>query len=94
MVTKALEQPGRLLVDLSQRETVEFGGNCLEVTGAGGQRFLAVSQRAFDGLTAENRKRIEGAFDGGLIKCEIPFIEYAGGGGIRCMLAGNHLPKE
>ena len=93
-VSRALSTAGRVLIDLSQTETAEFGGNCLEVCDeAGDRRFLAVSARALAGLTPVNKKKVEEAFDA-LIVCHIPFIEYVGGGGIRCMLAGNYLSKK
>ncbi|MFC5790768.1 amidinotransferase [Agromyces tardus] len=77
----------REVIALANEQIDEFCGNALELQGADG-RVLALSQRAFDALTAEQRSRIERSAR--LLPLDVPTIELAGGS-VRCMLAGIHL---
>ena len=83
----------REIVELSWEETSAFAGNCLEVVNAKGARFLAVSKSAVDGLDAGKVERLRRAFHD-LLVCDVGTIEFIGGGGIRCMMAGVHLAKK
>ena len=77
----------RDVITLSNEQIVEFCGNALELHGADG-RVLALSQRAFDALTDDQRTRIERTAR--LLPLAVPTIELAGGS-VRCMLTGIHL---
>jgi len=77
----------REVIALENEQIDEFCGNALELQGADG-RVLALSQRAFDALTPEQRARIERSAR--LLPLDVPTIELAGGS-VRCMLAGIHL---
>ena len=61
-------------------------GHTLAVDAQG--RVLALSRRAFEALTTEQRDRIERSAR--LLPLDVPTIELAGGS-VRCMLAGVHL---
>jgi hypothetical protein len=89
-VRRRLEESGRSVVDLSRRQIASFAGNAIELTGKQG-RVLALSSRAADSLTREQRATIEKSAQ--LLPLSVPTIELAGGS-VRCMLAGIHLAKR
>ncbi|MDD0811568.1 arginine deiminase-related protein [Curvibacter sp. RS43] len=86
-VRARLEESGRELIELSADQIAQFAGNALELSGRDG-RVLALSQRAHDSLTPEQRGRIERSAR--LLPLSVPTLELAGGS-VRCMLAGIHL---
>lgn len=77
----------RDVIALTNGQIDEFAGNALELWGTDG-RVLALSQRAHDALTDDQRTRIERTAR--LLPLDVPTIELAGGS-VRCMLAGIHL---
>jgi hypothetical protein len=54
---------------------------------------VAMSERARDALTAEQRAALESSA-GPIVAAAIPTIEKLGGGSVRCMLAELHIPKK
>ena len=90
-VQARLAEGGREVIALDARQISEFAGNALEVTGQGGQRWLALSERAAASLTPEQRAAIERSAR--LLPLHVPAIELAGGS-VRCMLAGIHLARR
>ena len=92
-VLDALRTTGHAILDLSMQQLGEFAGNMLEVRSASGARHVALSRRALDSLTAEQRVLME-EHGGRTIFAPIPNIETLGGGSVRCMLAEIHLPKK
>ncbi|WP_413691721.1 citrulline utilization hydrolase CtlX [Psychromonas sp. KJ10-2] len=86
-----LEESGREVIDLSFEQIDQFAGNALELTNADGKSVLALSQKAYDVLTAAQITTIEKSAM--LLPISIPTIELAGGS-VRCMLAGVHLKRR
>jgi hypothetical protein len=86
-VRARLEESGREVIALSAAQIAEFAGNAIELSGRDG-RLLALSQRAFDSLTAAQKTQIERSAR--LLPLAVPTIEMAGGS-VRCMVAGIHL---
>lgn len=86
-VRARLEESGREVIALSAAQIAEFAGNAIELSGRDG-RLLALSQRAFDSLTAGQKSTIERTAR--LVPLEVPTVELAGGS-VRCMIAGVHL---
>ena len=82
-----LVESGREVIDLSNKQIAEFAGNAIELSGRDG-RILALSRRAFNSLTQDQRARIERTAR--LVPLDVPTIEMAGGS-VRCMIAGIHL---
>jgi hypothetical protein len=80
-----------LTIDLAQLGA--FAGNVLELRGAGGQRVLAGSQRAFAGLSPGLRETLSSCVDK-IVAVPVPTIEDMGGGSVRCMLAEVFLPRS
>ncbi|EJL80472.1 hypothetical protein PMI15_03863 [Polaromonas sp. CF318] len=89
-VRRRLEESGRSVIALSGQQIASFAGNAIELTGKQG-RVLALSSRAAESLTREQRKVIEKFAQ--LLPLPVPTIELAGGS-VRCMLAGIHLGKR
>jgi hypothetical protein len=86
-VRARLEESGREVIALDQAQIAEFAGNAIELSGRGG-RLLALSRRACDSLTDDQKRRIERSAR--LVPLAVPTIELAGGS-VRCMIAGVHL---
>ena len=89
-VRARLEESGRDVIALDQRQIGEFAGNALELRGGDG-RVLAMSTRAAACLTPDQRNRIERSAR--IVELSVPTIELAGGS-VRCMLAGIHLARR
>ena len=82
-----LQESGRAVIALSAQQIAEFAGNAIELSGRDG-RILALSQRAFDSLSRQQKAVIEGSAR--LVPLSVPTVEMAGGS-VRCMIAGIHL---
>ena len=69
-----------------------FAGNMIELVGEKNEKFIVMSARAFHSLTSSQLKALE-RFATPLY-CELDIIEDFGGGGARCMITANFLPKK
>ena len=86
-----LQQTGREVITLDQRQIAEFAGNAIELSTDSG-RVLAMSARAAASLRPEQIQIIERSAC--ILPLSVPTIEMAGGS-VRCMLAGIHLtPRQ
>lgn len=92
-VLDAFRRTGHTIVDLSMEQMGSFAGNMLELRTASGGSVVAMSTRARDSLSPEQRGAIE-ELGGPIVAAPIPTIETLGGGSVRCMLAEVHLPKK
>ena len=86
-VVARLQESGHDVIELSAAQIGEFAGNAIELAGRDG-RVLALSQRACDSLTAQQKTRVERSAR--LLPLSVPTIEMAGGS-VRCMIGGIHL---
>jgi hypothetical protein len=86
-VRQRLEETGREVLPISRQQVADFAGNAIELSSPQG-RLLALSTRAAESLTADQRHTIERSAR--LLPLDVPTIELAGGS-VRCMLAGIHL---
>lgn len=87
LVLSMLRATGRTVVELSEDQIRGFAGNVLELAGIDGP-VLALSTTAYAALTAEQIQTLSQAAR--LLPVDVSTIE-AGGGSMRCMLAGIHL---
>jgi len=85
MVLETLQKSGKSLIEIKENQMCHFAGNMLQLANNEGVRFLVMSQSAYDVLTESQRERLR-AFNEFII-CAVPFIENAGGGSVRCMMA-------
>lgn len=90
-VIKHLKESGKEIIDITEEQVNNFAGNMLQVTGANDQKYLVMSQAAYDSLTEEQIERIEKHCP--IISSSLKVIEYCGGGSARCMMAEVFLPQ-
>jgi len=89
-VVQRLQDTGHEVMSLSRDQLDAFAGNMLELRCKDGERLVAMSQRAFDSLTGEQRATLQS--NGRVLSVPIDTIEASAGGSVRCMLAEIHLP--
>ena len=90
-VAERLRGTGHELVLISRLQMQHFAGNLLELSTAAG-RVIALSDAAWRSLEPAQRRILER--HDSILAVDIPVIERLGGGGVRCMLAEIHLPKD
>jgi hypothetical protein len=90
-ILERLESTGHEIVTLDFDQLESFAGNMLELRAADGARVMAMSQRAWDSLRADQKRKIEA--NGRVVTTAIDDIEDSAGGSVRCMLAEIHLPR-
>ncbi|MDQ3394030.1 MAG: arginine deiminase-related protein [Bacteroidota bacterium] len=91
LVLDSLQATGHEIIDISYVQLVQFAGNMMEVKNKDGKSYVAMSSRAFNSLSTEQRMKIEKYANP--LPIDIGTIEKYGGGSVRCMLAGIFLPK-
>ncbi|MGC3982830.1 MAG: arginine deiminase-related protein [Steroidobacteraceae bacterium] len=92
-VLHALRSSGHEVIEISAVQMRAFAGNMLELRTEQGELCVAMSQSAFDALTAVQRQKLN-ELAGTLVVSAIPTIERLGGGSVRCMLAEVFLPRR
>jgi hypothetical protein len=92
-VLDTLRSTGHAIFELSYDQMQAFAGNMLELRTNSGGSIVAMSSRALESLTAEQRQSIE-RHAGPILAVPIPTIEALGGGSVRCMLAELNAPKK
>jgi hypothetical protein len=90
MVSQTLLQTGHKIISISFEQMNSFAGNMLALKNNTGKDLLAMSQSAFDSLTADQKCMIEQYSE--IVPLSIPTIESIGGGSARCMIAEIFLP--
>jgi len=91
MVLNNLREDGKELILISEAQVNNFAGNMLEVKGAGDQRYVVMSQSAYQSLTPEQIKKLEE--HARILYSSLDTIEACGGGSARCMMAEVFLPQ-
>lgn len=91
VVTEALKNGGKEIVDISFEQMARFAGNMLAVSGDGDKPYLVLSTNALGSFTDEQKTTLEKFCE--LLPVAIPTIETYGGGGARCMIAEVFLPR-
>jgi hypothetical protein len=89
-VLQRLSDTGHEVILLNYDQLDAFAGNMLELRGKGGDRLIAMSQRAYDALNPAQIERLRE--NGRIVTSDIRNIEASAGGSVRCMLAEIHLP--
>lgn len=89
MVLNKLRDSGKELIEISYRQMENFCGNIFEVNSGNGPT-ICMSERAFHSFEEAQIRTLERF--GNIVYAPIPNIENVGGGGVRCMMAGNYLP--
>ncbi len=85
MLFDTLEKSGKEVIPISRHQMHCFAGNMLQVQNNNGERFLVMSQTAYDSLQEHQIESLKSYNE--LIIIPIPTIERIGGGSVRCMMA-------
>ncbi|WES96943.1 arginine deiminase-related protein [Chryseobacterium arthrosphaerae] len=91
-VIEAIKKSGKEIIEISEDQMQQFAGNMLQVQNKEGEKFLVMSQTAYQSLTPEQVAAIEKYCE--IIYSDLNTIEINGGGSARCMLAEVFLPKK
>lgn len=89
-VLEKLSSTNHKIISISFEQMRSFAGNILEVKSQTGEHFLLISDSALNSLLPGQINTITQFVE--LLPVSIPTIQKTGGGGIRCMVAGIHLP--
>lgn len=92
MVKESLVSTGKNVIEITLEQMNEFAGNMLLVTNQKEHRILVMSTRAYDSLSADQKKLLEEYAD--IAHFDLNIIETCGGGSARCMMAEVHLPEK
>ena len=87
-----LKESGKEIIEISEKQMHQFAGNMLQVKGKDNQRFLVMSQSAYDSLNTNQIQKIKKHCE--IISSSLETIETCGGGSARCMMAEVFLPKR
>jgi hypothetical protein len=90
-VLKHLKEDGKEIIDITEEQTNSFAGNMLQVIGKNDERYLIMSQAAYNSLTKDQIVRLEKHTK--ILSSSLKVIEACGGGSARCMMAEVFLPK-
>ncbi len=90
MLLDQFARNGKEVIELGMDQMMDFAGNMLQVGNSSGQSFLVMSEKAFQSLTAAQRRQLEKHTT--LLHSPINTIETYGGGSARCMMAELFVP--
>ena len=91
-VIKHLKEDGKEIIDITEEQVNNFAGNMLQVKATNDERYLIMSQAAYDSLTDSQVKTIKKHTK--VLSSPLETIETCGGGSARCMMAEVFLPKS
>ncbi|NMH87821.1 citrulline utilization hydrolase CtlX [Flavivirga algicola] len=86
-----LKENNKEIIDITEAQVNNFAGNMLQVKGANDERYLIMSQAAYDSLTKSQIKILEKHTK--ILSSSLNTIEACGGGSARCMMAEVFLPR-
>lgn len=89
-VESSLTATGKEIIPLTEEQIHQFAGNMLQVQNHRNEKFVVMSEVAFQSLDQDQKNRL--LAHGQLIHSPIPTIEKLGGGSVRCMMAEVFLP--
>ena len=91
-IRQLLDSSGHDVVRITKDQMHSFAGNTLQVKNAKGEKFLVMSQTAFDSLYDDQKEELSSRSK--LLPIPIPVIEQIEGGSVRCMMAEIFLKKR
>ncbi|MBS1634189.1 MAG: amidinotransferase [Bacteroidetes bacterium] len=90
-VRQILESTGHSIIPISKEQMHCFAGNMIEIENMKSEKFLILSQKAFESLHKEQKRMLEAYCS--LLPIPVPTIESIAGGSVRCMIAEIFLKK-
>jgi hypothetical protein len=91
-VRQLLESTNHTIIAITRDQMHRFAGNMLQVKNNKGEKFLILSQTAFNSLRKEQKQMLEAYST--LLPIAVPTIEEVEGGSVRCMMAEVFLEKR
>jgi hypothetical protein len=91
MLLKHLKDTVKEVIAITEEQVASFAGNMIQVHNNAGERFLVMSDQAYQSLTADQIAKLEKYNE--IIHPDIGTIEQLGGGSVRCMMAEVFLPR-
>lgn len=91
-VRQILESTNHAIIPISREQMHAFAGNMLQVKNKKGEKFLLMSQTAYNSLRKEQKQMLEAYST--LLPISIPVIEQTEGGSVRCMMAEIFLERK
>src|SRR5258705_8713994 len=91
-IRQLLESSGHDVIRITKEQMHAFAGNMLQVKNNKGEKFLVMSQTAFDSLNEEQKEELSARNN--LLTVSVPTIEKTEGGSARCMMAEIFLEKK
>lgn len=91
-IIDSLNETGKEIIDITYEQMENFAGNMLQVSNDQGQRYLVLSQAAYDSLTETQISTLSNLTH--ILPVPITTIETLGGGSVRCMMAEIFLPAK
>ena len=90
-IVNTLKETGKTIIDITYDQMENFAGNMLQVANASGERYLVLSQAAYDSLDESQITELSDLTN--ILPIPITTIETLGGGSVRCMMAEVFLPE-
>lgn len=90
-VAAHLNAGGKEIIALTEDQASHFAGNMIQVMGRNNERYLVMSESAYQALTKAQLEAIEKY--GEVLYSALGIIETCGGGSARCMIAEVFLPR-
>lgn len=91
-IRQLLDSSGHDVIRITKDQMHCFAGNMLHVKNSKGEKFLVMSQTAFDALYDDQKEELSAKST--LLPISIPVIEQTEGGSVRCMMAEIFLKKK
>jgi hypothetical protein len=91
-IRQLLDSSGHDVIRIYKNQMHCFAGNMLQVKNSKGEKFLVMSQTAFDSLYEDQKEELSAHCK--LLTIPIPTIEQIEGGSVRCMMAEIFLEKR
>lgn len=91
-VIKHLKEDKKEIIAITEEQVNSFAGNMLQVLGKNEERYIVMSNSAYESLTKQQLNQIEK--HGKILYSSLDTIEACGGGSARCMMAEVFLPKN
>lgn len=91
-VIDSLTNTGKQIIYITEEQTQNFAGNMLEVDSNTGEKYLVMSETAYNSLNDRQLEVISNYCT--IIQCRLDIIEACGGGSVRCMMAEIFLPLQ
>ena len=91
-VIKHLKEDHKEIIAITEDQVNSFAGNMLQVLGSNNERYIVMSNSAFESLNKQQINQLEK--HGKILYSSLDTIEACGGGSARCMMAEVFLPKD